>query len=163
MCLQKGKAIKSGLEKYFDQNAKVITKVLDQAEEFDGYACIFSTRSIDKAELVRLYFDKDVVEKAFRSLKGVVKLQPIRHWLSQRVVAHVFICYLAYLLLSLLKFRLKSIEISPDEALDELKTMYKVYLRDSKHVFKLSRVVALTRRQETILKTINPKLLESEN
>ncbi len=163
MCLQKGKAIKSGLEKYFDQNGKVITKVLDQAEEFDGYACIFSTRSIDKAELVRLYFDKDVVEKAFRSLKGVVKLQPIRHWLSQRVVAHVFICYLSYLLLSLLKFRLKSIEISPDEALDELKTMYKVYLRDSKHVLKISRVVALTKRQEAIVKAVNPKLLASEN
>jgi transposase len=93
----------------------------------------------------------------------VVKLQPIRHWLSQRVVAHVFICYLSDLLLSLLKFRLKSIEISPDEALDELKTMYKVYLRDSKHVFKISRVVALTKRQETILKAVNPKLLASKN
>ena len=78
---------------------------------------------MDKGELVRLYFDKDIVEKAFRSLKGVIKLQPIRHWLSQRVIAHVFICYLAYLLLSLLKFRLKSLGISPEDALEELKTM----------------------------------------
>jgi len=161
--LREGKTIKSGLERYFDRHGKVIIKVLDQAEEFDGYSCIFSTRPMAKAELVRLYFDEDIVEKAFHSLKGVVKLQPIRHWLSKRVVAHVFICYLAYLLLSLLKFRLKSTGMSSDEALEELKTMYKVYLRDANHVFKIVRVVALTKRQETILKAINPKLLKSKN
>ena len=57
----------------------------------------------------------------------------------------------------------KNIEISPDKALDELKTMHKVYLGDSRHVFKISRVVALTKRQETILKAVNSKLLASEN
>jgi transposase len=149
--LREDKAIKSGLERYFDQKGNVIVKALDKAEEFDGYSCIFSTRRIAKDQLVRLYFDKDLVEKAFRSLKGVVKLQPIRHWLSQRVIAHVFLCYLAYLLLSLLKFRLKGLSISPDDALYELSTMYKVYLRDSKNLFKISRVVTLTKRQETIL------------
>lgn len=161
--LRTGKTIKAGLHKYFDNRGQVITRVLDQAEEFDGYSCIFSTRPLPKDQLVRLYFDKDLVEKAFRALKGVIKLQPIRHWLSQRVVAHVFICYLAYLLLALLQYRLKSANMSPEVALDELETMYKVYLRDSKHVFKLSRVVALTKRQETILKAINPELLKLES
>jgi transposase len=161
--LREGKTIKSGLEKYFDRNGEVRSKVLDQAEEFDGYSCIFSTRCLEKAEVVQLYFDKDLVEKAFRALKGVVKLQPIRHWLAPRVVAHVFICYLAYLLLSLLKYRLKSHGISPEDALDELETMYKVYLRDANNVFKISRVVTLSQRQETILKAVDRKLLQSEN
>lgn len=161
--LWEGKTIKSGLEPYFDPHGNVIAKVLDRAEEFDGYSCIFSTRPMAKEAVVRLYFDKDLVEKAFRSLKGVVKLQPIRHWLSQRVIAHVFICYLTYLLLALLKFRLKSLGISPEEALDELNTMYKVYLRDSKRMFKISRVITLTKRQETILKTISRKLLTVES
>lgn len=161
--LREDKAIKSGLEKYFDQKGNIIVKALDKAEEFDGYSCIFSTRRIAKDQLVRLYFDKDLVEKAFRSLKGVVKLQPIRHWLSQRVIAHVFLCYLAYLLLSLLKFRLKALSISPDDALYELSTMYKVYLRDSKNLFKISRVVTLTKRQETILKSIDRSLLAANN
>jgi transposase len=83
--------------------------------------------------------------------------------LAQRVIAHVFICYLSYLLLSLLKFRLKDLGLSPEAALNELQTMYKVYLRDKKNVFKISRVVALTKRQETILKTIDSKLLKLEN
>jgi hypothetical protein len=161
--LQAGKTIKPGLEKYFGKNHKVLAKVLEQAEEFDGYSCIFSTRPLDKAKVVPLYFDKDLVEKAFHSLKGVVKLQPVRHWLSQRVVAHVFICYLAYLLLALLKFRLRSLDLSPAEALDELETMYKVYLRDAHNVFKIARVVTLTKRQESILKAVDPVLLRPEN
>ena len=103
------------------------------------------------------------MEKAFRSLKGVVKLQPIRHWLAQRVTAHVFICYLAYLLLALLKFRLRPLALSPQQALDELHTMYKVDLRDAKHGFQISRVVTLSKKQETILKAIDRKLLKTEN
>ena len=161
--LREGKTIKSGLEKYFDKSGKVLTNALNRAEELDGYSCIFSSSRMGKGQVVHLYFDKDVVEKAFRSLKGVVKLRPIRHWLYQRVVAHVFICYLAYLLLSLLKFRLKSLNLSPEEALDELATMYKVYLRDSKHAFKISRVVILSKKQESILRAINRKLLEAKD
>ena len=157
------KEIKAGLQKYFDRHGKLKADVLKEAEEFDGYSCIFSTHPLDKNDLVHIYFDKDLVEKAFRALKGVVKLQPIRHWLAHRVTAHVFICYLAYLLLSLLKFRLKELEITPEEALDELKSMYKVYLRDSKNVFKISRVVTLTKRQESILKAVDKKLLDLEN
>jgi transposase len=161
---QENKTIKPGLEKFFDKKGKVLVEALDKAEEFDGYSCIFSTRRLDKDQLVRLYFDKDFVEKAFHSLKGVVNLRPIRHWLSsQRVIAHVFLCYLAYLLLSLLKFRLKDLSISPVEALYDLSTMYKVYLRDSKKLFKISRVVTLTKKQETILKAIDKRLLAAKN
>ena len=62
-----------------------------------------------------------------------------------------------------LQYRLKPTGLSPEEALDELSTMYKVYLQDSKQVHRLSRVVTLTRRQETILKAINPALLKAQN
>jgi transposase len=161
--LREGKTIKSGLEQYLDQRGKVITKVLDQAEGCDGYSSIFSTRPMAEAELVRLRFDKDIVEEAFRSLTVVVRLQPVRHRLAQRIVAHVFICYLACLLLSLLKFRLKTMGISPDEAPDELKTTHKVYLRDAEHVFKIARVAAPAKCQTTILEAINPKLWTSES
>jgi transposase len=161
--LEEGKTIKSGLQKYFDRRGRLKAKELEQVEEFDGYSCIFSTQPLAKEQLVHLYFDKDVVEKAFRALKSVIKLQPIRHWLAHRVVAHVFICYLSYLLLSLLKLRLRGLALSPEGALEELDTMYKVYLRDPKKGFKVSRVVTLTKRQESILKTIDRCLLTPDN
>ncbi len=99
------------------------------------------------------------MKKAFQSLKGIVKLRPIRHWLYNRVNAHVFICYLSYLLLSLLKLKLKKIGMSPLEALSELDSLYKVYIRDTMKGFRLTRTVALTKNQEKILKSIDKTLL----
>ncbi len=159
--LQRNKAIKSGLEEYFSSNHNILEKKVKEAESLDGYTCIFSTAKLSKEEIVRLYFDKDLIEKAFRTMKGITRLQPVRHWLYNRVIAHVFICYLSYLLLSLLQYRLRSIGITAQEALTELDSMYKVYLRDPKKGFQLSRVVTLTKKQELILKTINRKLLKS--
>jgi transposase len=111
--------------------------------------------------MLALYFDKDLVEKAFHSLKGITQLRPLRHWLAERVRAHVSLCYLAYLLLSLLQYRLRKTQFSAESALRELGTMYKVYLRDAKHRFQLSRVVTLTKNQELILKTLDKSLLKS--
>jgi transposase len=111
--------------------------------------------------MLALYFDKDLVEKAFRSLKGITQLRPVRHWLAERVHAHVLLCYLAYLLLSLLRYRLRKTDFTAEGALLELGTMYKVYLRDAQHRFHLTRVVTLTKKQELILKTIDKSLLKS--
>ena len=154
--------IKPGLEKFFDKERKLIRRKLTEAEEFDGYSCIFSTRRLSKNQILKIYFgEKDIVEKAFQNIKGIVRIRPIRHWLYNRVIAHIFICYLSYLLLSLLKFRLKKISTSANDALIELDTMYKVYIRDEKKGFSLSRTVALTKKQEKILKTIDSQLIKS--
>jgi len=161
--LAQGKSIKPGLERFFDARGQLLPAVLAQAEEFDGYSCIFSTRSLPQDQMLSLYFDKDLVEKAFHTLKGITQLRPVRHWLAEHVHAHVFICYLAYLLLSLLRYRLRRTEFTAEGALLELGTMYKVYLRDPKRGFKLSRVVALTKKQETILKAIDKQLLRPQN
>jgi hypothetical protein len=71
------------------------------------------------------------------------------------------VCYLAYLLLSLLQYRLRKTDFTAEGALLELGTMYNVYLRDAQHRFHLSRVVALTKKQELILKAIHKSLLKS--
>jgi transposase len=157
--LRNGRSIKDGLGKYFDKKHEIIESVLEDAEKFDGYSCVFATRALSKSEVIHIYFDKDLVEKAFRSIKGVIKLQPIRHWLAHRVVAHVFICYLSYLLLSLLKFHLKDKGITPEEALDELEGMYKVYFRDPKNRMIIDRVVTISKKQEIILKSVHKDLL----
>ena len=158
--LADGKAIKPDLRSLFDAQKRLRPDHWVAAEEFDGYSCIFCTRPVPPQDMLPLYFDKDLIEKAFRSLKGITQLRPIRHWLAERVRAHVFLCYLAYLLLSLLRHQLRNTEFTAERALNELSTMYKVYLRDSQHRFHLSRTVALTKNQELILKTIDKSLLK---
>jgi transposase len=159
--LAEGKAIKAGLRLFFDARGRLRQDKLAAAEEFDGYSCIFSTRSLPAEEMLPLYFNKDLIEKAFRSLKGITQLRPVRHWLAERVCAHVFLCYLAYLLLSLLRYHLRDTDFTAEKALTELSTMYKVYLRDTQHRFRLSRTVPLTTNQELILKAIDKSLLKS--
>jgi transposase len=157
--LLKNQNIKPELEKFFNKDGHLLKQRLDEAEEFDGYSCIFTTTTLSEYQIVRTYFDKDIVEKSFQSLKGIVKLRPIRHWLYNRVIAHVMICYFSLLLLSLFKLKLNELEMSPISALRELETMYKVYGHDSKKGFVFSRTVALTKQQELILKSVDKSLL----
>jgi len=52
-------------------------------------------------------------------------------------------------------------KISPVEALRELESVYKVYMRDPKKGFKVARLVALSKKQEKILRTIDKRLIPS--
>ena len=48
-------------------------------------------------DVVRSYKMLSQVERAFRSLKTVdLEVRPIRHWLEDRVKAHIFLCMLAH-------------------------------------------------------------------
>jgi transposase len=58
--------------------------------------------------IVGAYRQLQEVERAFRVLKSLVKVRPIFHWAERRVEAHIFICFLAYLLAKALELRLKA-------------------------------------------------------
>jgi transposase len=54
---------------------------------------------LDDAATVRSYKSLSQVERAFRCIKTVdLHVRPVRHWLADRVRAHVFLCMLAYYL-----------------------------------------------------------------
>jgi transposase len=53
--------------------------------------------TLDDSGTVRSYKSLSLVERAFRCIKTVdLQVRPIRHWLPDRVRAHVFLCMLAY-------------------------------------------------------------------
>jgi DDE family transposase len=53
--------------------------------------------TLDDAATVRSYKSLALVERAFRCIKTVdLQVRPVRHWLADRVRAHVFLCMLAY-------------------------------------------------------------------
>jgi transposase len=82
-------------------------KIAD-AERIDGKYALMSTRTTMSAnEIISAYYDKDGIEKAFCCIKQPIGLRPIRHWLDGRVKAHIFICYLSYLLMKALEYKLK--------------------------------------------------------
>jgi len=126
----------------------------DKEVKYVGYSLIFHNTKFKPDIVVKKYFDKDVVERSFRTMKGDAQLHPIRLWLPKRVNAHIKICYLSMCLLSLIKFRCKKISTSPAEIIQELQTVYKVNLKHSKTKQKFTKVVTLSNNQKNILKAL---------
>lgn len=149
-----GKAIPTEWRKYIKYK-NIDQESLDDVEKYDGISALFSTKKIPKDELIRAYFEKDIVEKTFRSMKSILEIRPIRHWLKNRVNAHILICYIAYYFLSIIEYKLKKMNFSACEALDILSTVYKVQISDpvTKNVF--SKTVTLSKEQERILDALH--------
>ena len=158
--LAQGQTIKPDMKIFFDKKGTLLKEKLAEEKLYDGVSFLFTTSDITITDAIKAYFDKDVVEKCFHSLKGIVRLRPIRHWLYDRVEAHVFICYPSCLLLSIMKLKVAPLALSVQEALDELEGLYRVYLKDPKKRFRINRLVAMTKKQEKILRAIDKRLLQ---
>ena len=126
----------------------------DNAVKFVGYSLIFHNTNLKPAMVVKKYFEKDIVERSFRTMKGDVHLHPVRLWLPERVSAHIKICYLSMCLLSLIKFKCKKLHASPSEIIQELQAVYKVNLKHVKTKQRFSKVVTLSNTQKNILKAL---------
>lgn len=135
-----------------------------QQEEFiDGRFLMFCTdQRISAKNVFTIYFQRDAIEKAFKSLKGELSLGPIRYQRPERIDAYLTIVFLAYLLRTIVKFRLKKagIDMSVDQAVDELKNLSLVeFSYKGKVRWKLSRA---SKKQLLLMNAIGvDKLLHS--
>ena len=85
--------IKKGFFRYERNEASI-----RQEAALDGmYAIRTSLQEPEPEQVVADYKRLSAVEAAFRSLKTVdLKVRPIRHWKTPRVICHIFLCMLAY-------------------------------------------------------------------
>ncbi|MBW2036832.1 MAG: transposase [Deltaproteobacteria bacterium] len=158
---KKGLKIKERIKKYLNGD-KIDEYAVAQAELTDGLYALFSTNpSLSTKETVKTYFQKDRIEKAFKCLKGMIRVRPVRHWLSERVKAHVFICYLSYALFSMLDWKLKSagLDMSINSALDLLEGLYRVRIRDPETGNSFVKHSFMSKEQEAIFKAVDEGLI----
>ena len=144
----------------YNPELEIVKKELNFEKEvesnFDiGYSFIYHNTKYSSKDVVKRYYDKDMVERAFKQLKGVLSLRPIRVWLSNNITGHIKICYLAYAILSLMNYKLKKIDISAVEALESLKYGYKVTLKDLTSNHEWSTHVPLEPKQKKILEKLD--------
>jgi transposase len=156
--LLENKKIPDKMQPFFLKSNEIDQKYLNEYLASIGFSYIFSTKDLSSTELVKTYFDKDIVEKSFRTIKGVLNLRPIKFWLKRKVKAHLLICYISYAILSLLKYKLKSLNMTPSYVLDKLKTAYKVDLIDNKENISTQKIITLSKEQEKILKLLDTKI-----
>lgn len=126
----------------------------DEAK-FMGYSLIYHTSGLSNEEVVRTYFERDIVEKAYRELKSTVNINPIRKYRIDHIRAHVKICYLAYAILTYIQYKVKPKGISAIHALEQLQSVYKVSLKSEKDNIQWNKTVTLKNEQKYILKLID--------
>jgi len=69
-------------------------------ERLDGkYVLMTNELELPAEELVRGYRDIWRAERAFRSMKSLLDIEPVHHRTTERIVAHVHLCVLAYRLI----------------------------------------------------------------
>ena len=84
-------------------------KRVEEAKAMDGKFLLYATdERFTAQEVVRMYLEKDFIEKVFRTIKTDEELKPIRHRLESRVRAIIFVCTLAYRLLAALRWMINS-------------------------------------------------------
>jgi len=143
----------------YNPSLEVMKKSLNFNKDLDskldiGYSLIYHNTKYSSEEVVKNYYDKDMVERAFKHIKGILNLRPIRVWLNNHIEGHIKICYLAYAILSLINFKLKKLKISAIDALSSLKHGYKINLKDNSSGFEWSIHVSLEPKQQKILKAL---------
>lgn len=129
-------------------------KGISKSSNYSGYSLVYNNTKISDKDAIVKYYEKDTIERAFKQLKGVLNLRPIRVWLKEHVQGHVRICYLAYAILALMNYRLKKLGISATDALESLQHGYKVTLNEDKTNHTWDLLVPLEPRQKEILKKL---------
>jgi len=67
------------------------------------------------------------VERGFREIKNVIRIRPVYHWKSERIRAHVLICFLAYVLVNWIEERFRENGID-EEVVPKIRYMDKLKL-----------------------------------
>jgi transposase len=99
---------------------------LKEEEKYDGlWAVVTNWFEPSSREIVRHYKGLRQVEDGFKALKSDLELGPMYHWVSPRIKAHVFICFLALLLQTALKKKLQAAfpDQSPTDLIRELSSI----------------------------------------
>ena len=91
-------------------------RVIHEAARQDGkYVLLCTDPRLSAREVVEQYLGKDFVEKAFRTWKTGIEVEPVRHRRERRVRAYLFVCGLAYRLEMALRWKLLQGRVPEEE------------------------------------------------
>src|SRR3989344_423484 len=54
-----------------------------------GFSLIFHNTNYSPEEVVKKYYEKEIIERAFKQMKGILNLRPVRVWLTNHVEGHI--------------------------------------------------------------------------
>lgn len=123
-------------------------KAVQRATNHFGKTVLFTSTTFGVEEVLRLYREKDVIDKTFRLMKDR-GLTPLSVSTETSTRARVFLAYVGYLLLSLLRMKLKE-EVSLEDAVKRLTEVREVVYQDGSR-----SLPELTKEQKAVFKMLD--------
>jgi len=145
-------------------NVSIDEKARKAHEATLGRTILFTNRGDWTPEAVIWgYREQYIVEHAFRDMKSptAIAVRPMYHHADTSVRAHVFLCVISLLLLSLLRLKLarKSVPASYDELLHELRSIHALKILTSPNAKPLWKLEKITKSASRFFRTLNLKRL----
>jgi len=109
-------------------------------------------RPYTKEEIINNYGHLWKIEKAFRISKHDLRIRPIYHRLHRRIEAHICIAFVSYKVYKELERQLKEKNsvLSPEQAIDIAKTIYRIKVRTPINNEEVSRTIILSEEQKML-------------
>ena len=113
-------------------------KVRNEAR-YDGKYVLRTSTELSSDTVARAYKNLWMIEHAFQDLKNIFKIRPVFHWTEARIKAHIFICFLAFLVTVALQRKLteRGVEESVHKVIRDVARMKAVTLAVKDQVYLL--------------------------
>lgn len=150
-----------GYNKYLKMDG-AITVTIDYEKykadsRWDGLKGFLTNTQMSKDQIIESYGHLWQIEKAFRISKTDLRIRPIYHRIRNRIEAHLCIAFCAYKIYKELERQLneKKAGLSPEKAIDILKTIYEITITTPYSKQKESRLHLPNEEQQKLLKLFN--------
>jgi len=149
-----------GYNKFLKMQGRVRISInQDKVKEdgrWDGLKGYLTNSSSSGEEIIQSYSYLWEIEKAFRISKTDLMIRPIYHRRRERIEAHICIAFAAYAVFKELERQLAGYNISPQVAVESLRTIYEINFRHQDLPGQeYSRRTQLNKTQKTILDIFN--------
>ena len=159
--LTKGSINSRGYNKFLalegDVTITLDQKRIEEDKAWDGLKGYITNSRMTPEEVVSNYRQLWKIERAFRISKTDLRIRPIYHRKRNRIEAHICVSFVAYTIFKELErqLALKQSALSPQRALDIMKTIYQVelYMPDSR---KYHRQFTQLTPEQTMLLDLDP-------
>ena len=112
--------MKTSIKVSKDRLVEVKEEAVEEKLAYMGYFVLLSNSRMTSAQVLSHYRDKDQVEKAFMNLKDRLNMRRLRMSSERGLEGKLFVQYLALILVSELKHRMKQANLFKDYTLDEV-------------------------------------------
>jgi transposase len=104
--------IKNAYKKYvdFEGTVEFNDKKFYEDKQYDGYWVLLTNTQLSTQEVALYYKRLWQLESGFRDLKSELVTAPIYHYKERRIIAHIFVAFLALLVKITLKKKIKAID-----------------------------------------------------